>query len=108
MLRRFLLKEGNRRNFLHKKFFQAFILLRWPQLSWTQICRNLSDMSKESKKGTLEKQGVLKANERWSARRKREVVLRLLRGEPLDTVSRVETYRLEQWREKAVLGIDEA
>lgn len=56
----------------------------------------------------MEKQGVLKANERWSARRKREVVLRLLRGEPLDTVSRVETYRLEQWREKAVLGIDEA
>jgi len=34
-------------------------------------------------------------------RRKREVVLRLLRGEPLDAVSRevgVEVYRLEQWR----------
>jgi len=34
-----------------------------------------------------------------------------LRGEPLDALSRevgVEIYRLEQWREKAVLGIDEA
>jgi len=50
-------------------------------------------------------------HERWSARRKREVVLRLLRGEPVDTLSRelgVEIYRLEQWREKALLGIDEA
>lgn len=68
-------------------------------------------MSKESKKETSEKQGALGANERWSARRKRDVVLRLLRGEPLDAVSRevgVEIYRLEQWREKAVLGIDEA
>jgi hypothetical protein len=48
---------------------------------------------------------------RWSAGRKREVVLRLLRGEPLDAVSRavgVEIYRLEQWRDKALLGIDEA
>lgn len=68
-------------------------------------------MSKESKKETSEKQGALGANERWSARRKRDVVLRLLRGEPLDAVSRevgVEIYRLEQWREKALLGIDEA
>ena len=68
-------------------------------------------MSKESKKETREKQGALVGNERWSARRKREVVLRLLRGEPLDALSRevgVEIYRLEQWREKAVLGIDEA
>ena len=68
-------------------------------------------MSKESKKETSEKQGALWSNERWSARRKREVVLRLLRGEPLDALSRelgVEIYRLEQWREKALSGIDEA
>jgi hypothetical protein len=65
-------------------------------------------MGKESKE---KKQGALGPNERWSARRKREVVLRLLRGEPLDAVSRevgVEVYRLEQWREKALSGIDEA
>ena len=65
-------------------------------------------MSQESNE---KKQGPLGAKERWSVRRKREVVLRLLRGEPLEAVSRevgVEVYRLEQWREKARLGIDEA
>src|SRR3970282_1614574 len=42
---------------------------------------------------------------RWSANRKKEVVLRLLRGEPLDALSRelaIETYRLEAWRERGV------
>ena len=65
-------------------------------------------MSREGKGG---KQGALGPHERWSVRRKREVVLCLLRGEPLDALSRevgVEVYRLEQWREKAVGGIDEA
>jgi hypothetical protein len=68
-------------------------------------------MSKESSKETVSKQGPLGPNERGSARRKRDVVLRLLRCEPADTLSRelgVEIYRLEQWREKALLGIDEA
>ncbi len=68
-------------------------------------------MRKQDNKSATEKQGALGTNERWSARRKREVVLRLLRGEPLDAISRdvgVEIYRLEQWREKALLGIDEA
>jgi hypothetical protein len=47
--------------------------------------------------------------QRWSAARKREVVLRLLRGESLDAVSReigVEPYRLEPWRERALTGLD--
>lgn len=68
-------------------------------------------MSKESSKELVSKQGPLGPHERWSARRKGEAVLRLLRGEPVDTLSRelgVEIYRLEQWREKALLGIDEA
>jgi hypothetical protein len=41
--------------------------------------------------------------------RKREVVLRLLRGESVDALSRevgVEIYRLEKWREKALSGLD--
>lgn len=49
--------------------------------------------------------------QRWSVRRKREVVLRLLRGEAVEMLSRelgVESYRLEQWREKALSGIDAA
>jgi hypothetical protein len=46
---------------------------------------------------------------RWSAGRKREVVLRLLRGESIDAISRelaVQTYRLERWRERAMAGLD--
>jgi hypothetical protein len=68
-------------------------------------------MNQESGKGSGAKQGPLGPKERWSSRRKRDVVLRLLRGEPADTLSRelgVEIYRLEQWRDKALLGIDEA
>jgi transposase-like protein len=48
---------------------------------------------------------------RWSVQRKQEVALRLLRGEPVDALSRelgVEIYRLEQWRRKALLGMEEA
>ena len=40
--------------------------------------------------------------------RKREVVLRLLRDEPVQLLSRQlgVVFRLEQWREKAIGGID--
>jgi transposase len=50
-----------------------------------------------------------KVMQRWSAARKREIVLRLLRGESLDVVSReigVEVYRLERWRDKALASMD--
>jgi hypothetical protein len=46
---------------------------------------------------------------RWSATRKKEVVLRLSRGEPVDTISRevaVPIYKLEQWRDRALAGTD--
>jgi hypothetical protein len=46
---------------------------------------------------------------RWLVGRKREVVLRLLRGVPVDTVScevGVPIYKLERWRERALLGIE--
>jgi hypothetical protein len=49
--------------------------------------------------------------QRWSKRRKMEVVLRLLRGESLDTVSRdvrVEMSRLEAWRDKGLHGLEES
>ena len=45
----------------------------------------------------------------WSASRKRDVVLRLLRGELLEALSReegVEIYRLEVWRERAMAGLE--
>ena len=54
---------------------------------------------------------ALAPSQRWSVGRKREVVLRLLRGESVDLLSRelgVEIYRLEEWREKALSGIDAA
>lgn len=53
--------------------------------------------------------GPLGPGQRWTVARKREVVLRLLRGESLDGLSRelgVEVYRLEKWREKALVAID--
>lgn len=46
---------------------------------------------------------------RWSARKKMEIVLRLFGGEPIDDVSRdvgVETFRLSEWREKALAGME--
>ena len=53
--------------------------------------------------------GALAPWQRWSASRKRDVVLRLLRGESLDTVSRevgVELYRLEAWQARALGGLE--
>jgi len=53
--------------------------------------------------------GPLAPGQRWSLARKREVALRLLRGEPIDALSRelgVEVYRLERWKEKALAGLD--
>ena len=45
---------------------------------------------------------------RWTAARKQEVVLRLIRGETLDAVSRdvgVPMYRLADWRDRSLMGI---
>ena len=53
--------------------------------------------------------GALAPGQRWSASRKRDVVLRLLRGESLAAVSRevgVEIYRLAQWQERALAGLE--
>lgn len=66
-------------------------------------------MTEKNKNGSVA--GPLSEGQRWSAGRKREVVLRMLRGESVDALSRelgVEIYRLEQWREKALIGIDES
>ena len=53
--------------------------------------------------------GPLGPGQRWSVSRKREVVLRMFRGESVERLSRelgVETYRLERWRQKALDGLD--
>lgn len=48
---------------------------------------------------------------RWTVSRKKEVVLRMMRGEPIDALSRelgIEVYRLEKWHRKALQGIETA
>ena len=53
--------------------------------------------------------GPLAPGRRWTASRKREVVLRIFRGESLDKLSRefgVEIYRIEKWRDRALAGMD--
>ena len=57
--------------------------------------------------------GPLGLGQRWTVARKREVVLRLLRDAPVQLLSRqlgveiiANLFRLEQWREKAIGGID--
>jgi hypothetical protein len=55
--------------------------------------------------------GSLERGQRWTVRRKQEAVLRLVRGESVELLSRelgVEMYRLEAWREKAMSGIETA
>jgi len=54
-------------------------------------------------------QGPIGPKGRWSKKRKTEVVIRILRGEPLDSLSRelgVEIYRLEEWRDKALASME--
>lgn len=46
---------------------------------------------------------------RWTVSRKMEVVLRLIRGESIDALSReigVESYLIEEWRVKAIQGME--
>ena len=55
--------------------------------------------------------GPLAPGQRWSVARKREVVLRLLRGESAELLSRElgpPIFKLEQWRRKAEAALDGA
>jgi len=48
---------------------------------------------------------------RWSAHRKKDAVLRMICGEPLDALSRelcIEVCRLEEWHERAMQGMEDA
>ena len=95
------------------------VQLRRPQFSWTRI-KGESDVTGGRGHGSVETGegnrvgaavglGALALGQRWSASRKRDVVLRLLRGESLDAVSRevgVEVYRLEAWKARALAGLE--
>ncbi len=55
--------------------------------------------------------GPLAPGQRWSAARKREVVLRLMRGESAELLSRelgLPISKLEQWRQKAEAALEGA
>ena len=55
--------------------------------------------------------GPLAPGQRWSAGRKREVVLRLMRGESAELLSRelgLPVVKLEQWRQKAEAALEGA
>ena len=55
--------------------------------------------------------GPLAPGQRWSAARKREVVLRLVRGESAELLSRelgLPVFKLEQWRQKAEAALEGA
>ena len=57
------------------------------------------------------KPGPLAPGQRWSAGRKREVVLRLMRGESVEPLSRelgLPIFKLEHWRQKAEAALEEA
>ena len=55
--------------------------------------------------------GPLAPGQRWSAARKREVVLRLMRGEAAEPLSRelgLPVFKLEQWRQKVETALEGA
>ena len=71
--------------------------------------RGASSSPEGARSATAGEAGVAAEIKRWSVGRKKEVVLRLLRGESVDAVSRevsVPIYKLEQWRERALAGVD--
>ena len=64
-----------------------------------------------TREGDHNAQGGAAEYKRWSAQRKKEVVLRMICGEPLDDLSRelcIEVCRLEEWHEKALQGMEDA
>ena len=53
---------------------------------------------------------ALAPGQRWSLARKREVVLRLMQGEPVEGLSRrlgLPVYKLEEWRQRGLAGLRE-
>ena len=53
--------------------------------------------------------GPLENGQRWTIARKREVAIRVMRGESIEMLSRelgVESYRIQEWYERALAGLD--
>ena len=68
--------------------------------------RRSSTLSMARDEGAVE---ALAPGQRWSLSRKREVVLRLMQGESVEDLSRrlgLPVYKLEEWRQRGLAGID--
>ena len=53
--------------------------------------------------------GPLEPGQRWTVARKREIVLRVMRGESIESLSRelgVESYRIQDWYDRAMAGME--
>ncbi len=64
-----------------------------------------------SSEGEQCSQGSAAEYKRWSAHRKKDAVIRMICGEPLDELSRelcIEICRLEEWHERAMQGMEDA
>ena len=96
------------------------MVLKRPRFSWTRM-KGESNVQGGGGNGSIEGRGTgrgtgaaagagsLAPGQRWSASRKRDVVLRLLRGASLEALSReagVEIYRLDAWRARAMAGLE--
>ena len=74
--------------------------------------RGQRDERRSSTLSTAQDDGVVAAlapGQRWSLSRKRDVVLRLMQGEPVEDLSRrlaVPVWKLEEWRQRGLAGID--
>lgn len=68
----------------------------------------MSDKSKNTNRDDKNRSNR-KAIKRYSAKMKKEVVLRTLRGESIDSLSRelaIESYIISEWKEQALAGIE--
>jgi transposase len=64
-----------------------------------------------TREGDQGSQGNASEYKRWSAHRKKDAVLRMICGEPVDSLSRelsIEICRLEEWHERALQGMEDA
>lgn len=78
-------------------------------LNESKVGRVAPGSAEGARSATAGEPGAAAEVTRWSVGRKKQVVLRLLRGEPIDAVSRevaVPIYKLERWRDRALGGID--
>ena len=69
--------------------------------------RRSSTLSTARNEGAV---GALAPGQRWSLSRKRDVVLRLMQGDPIEGLSRrlaVPVWKLEEWRQRGLAGIDD-